>query len=302
MRADRDGRRVRRRDPGRAVRADRRRRRSASGIVETLHGPPLAGRADAQPRRRSPSAPTREAAVKAAVMCEDVARTVHLARAARRAAADRAGRHRRAVRPLPERLRTAAEEPSDTSDARGLVPDRQPGAVRRGDARARWPSSPSGSPRRWTTSPDIAGRVVWKPVLTDAAAIRRVLPGGQRRRTRASGVIAWMHTFSPGQDVDRRAGRAAQAAAAPAHPGQRGAAVERHRHGLHEPQPGRARRPRVRLHPDPARRGRARPSPGTSATRGWPRGSARGPGPRRAGRRCARCGWPASATTCATSP
>ena len=57
-----------------------------------------------------------------------------------------------------------------------------------------------------------------------------------------------------GQDVDRRAGRAAQAAAAPAHAGQRVAAVGRDRHGLHEPQPGRARRPRVRLHPDPAGR------------------------------------------------
>ena len=29
------------------------------GIVATLHGPPLAGGADAQPRRRSPSARTR---------------------------------------------------------------------------------------------------------------------------------------------------------------------------------------------------------------------------------------------------
>ena len=55
VRADDDGRRVRRRDPGRAVRPDRRRldrprhRRDAARA-------PLPGGADAQPRRRSPSA------------------------------------------------------------------------------------------------------------------------------------------------------------------------------------------------------------------------------------------------------
>ena len=54
-----------------------------------------------------------------------------------------------------------------------------------------------------------------------------------------------------GEDVDRWAGRAAQAVAALPHPVQRVVAVGRHRHGLHEPQPGRARRPRVRLHRDP---------------------------------------------------
>ena len=66
-------------------------------------------------------------------------------------------------------------------------------------------------------------------------------------------MITWMHTFSPGEDVDRRPRRAAQADAAPAHAGRHGAAVVDHRHGLHEPQPGRPRRPRVRLRPDPAR-------------------------------------------------
>ena len=65
------------------------------------------------------------------------------------------------------------------------------------------------------------------------------------------GVIAWMHTFSPGEDVDQRPRRAAQAAAAPAHAGQRRAAVGDHRHGLHEPEPGRPRRPGVRVHRRP---------------------------------------------------
>ena len=76
------------------------------GIVETLrssrspavlmqnHGPFAIG-------------PTAKAAVKAAVMCEEVARTVHLARQLGEPLALAAVRHRLAVRPLPERLRPA---------------------------------------------------------------------------------------------------------------------------------------------------------------------------------------------------
>ena len=69
----------------------------------------------------------------------------------------------------------------------------------------------------------LPAEIVGKPVLTEGASIRRVL---QEANADAAcvGVIAWMHTFSPGEDVDHRAGRAAQAAAAPAHPAQRGAA------------------------------------------------------------------------------
>ena len=66
------------------------------GIVETLRGSRSPRGADAQPRRRSPSARDARAAVKAAVMCEDVARTVHIARQLGDARADRRGRHRRA--------------------------------------------------------------------------------------------------------------------------------------------------------------------------------------------------------------
>ena len=80
VRDDRDGRRVRRRDPGRPVRADRRRgdrprrRRDARratarrAVLMRSHGVFTVG---AGPRD----------AIKAAVMCEDAARTVHLARA-----------------------------------------------------------------------------------------------------------------------------------------------------------------------------------------------------------------------------
>ena len=49
------------------------------GIVETPRRAPLDRRADAQPRRLH-DRPGATAAVKAAVMCEDVARTVHIAR------------------------------------------------------------------------------------------------------------------------------------------------------------------------------------------------------------------------------
>ncbi len=51
-----------------------------------------------------------------------------------------------------------------------------------------------------------------------------------------------------GEDVDRRARRAAEAVAPSAHAVQPRAAVGGDRHGLHEPQPVGARRPRVRVH------------------------------------------------------
>ena len=86
------------------------------GIVETLAG------------HRSPAVLMRNhgvftigadarAAVKAAVMCEDVARTVHLARQLGEPLPIAAGRHRRSVRPLPERLRPAADVTGKESTA-----------------------------------------------------------------------------------------------------------------------------------------------------------------------------------------
>ena len=76
-----------------------------------------------------------------------------------------------------------------------------------------------------------------------------------------------------------------------------------HRHGLHEPQPGRARRPRVRLH---RRRGWASPRKTVVGHVERPRrhGAGRhlGARRRRLGRPAHPQRWPASATTCATSP
>ena len=115
---------------------------------------------------------------------------------------------------------------------------------------------------------------------------RRDPPGDARRQRRRP--VRRRHRLDAhvlaGEDVDQRARRAAQAAAAPAHPGQQRAALGDDRHGLHEPQPGRPRRPRVRLHPDPdgpaaqdGRRPRQRPR---GAPAGRPSGHGLPPPPR----------------------
>ena len=185
---------------------------------------------------------------------------------------------------------------------RDLVPHRQPGrctATRPLDQVAAQSQADRRAAGRRRRHPRASG--------VEAGAHRRRrdparLPRRQRRRRGASGVIAWMHTFSPakmwiaGLDALRKPLLHLHTQANVALP------WAEHRHGLHEPQPGRARRPRVRLHPDPARRrpqDRRRP-------RQRPAGDGPdrrlGPGGRGGAPRCARCGWPASATTCATSP
>src|SRR5215469_16811670 len=50
--------------------------------------------------------------------------------------------------------------------------------------------------RALDADPAIAVNVVWTPVRTDAAAIRRLCLDA-RADDRCAGVIAWMHTFSP---------------------------------------------------------------------------------------------------------
>ncbi len=141
-----------------------------------------------------------------------------------------------------------------STQAAGLVPHRQPGPLRPGDARPGRRRSPSRSQRMLGESGRISAEIVWKPVLTDAAAIRAVMLEANSRPA-CVGVIAWMHTFSPakmwitGLDALRKPLLHLHTQLNEALP------WSDHRHGLHEPQPGRARRPRVRLHPDPARGG-----------------------------------------------
>ena len=73
---------------------------------------------------------------------------------------------------------------------------------------------------------EIPVRVVWKPVLTTADAIRRLCLEANAADA-CVGVIAWMHTFSPAKMWIAGLDALAQAAAAPAHAGQPGAAVGR---------------------------------------------------------------------------
>ena len=216
-------------------------------------------------------------------MCEDVARTVHLSRQLGEPLPMDARRHRPAVRPLPERLR-AVEGPTMSFPNREIWFLTGSQSLYGEDTLRQVAEQSAEIAARLGEALPVAVR--WMPVLTDADAIRRAcLDANARRRLhRRHRVDA--HVL-PGEDVDRRARRADQAAAPPAHAGERGAALGVDRHGLHEPQPGRPRRPRVRVHPVPARRRpqdrrRARQRP-----RSWRARSPRGRGPRRA---CTSCG------------
>ena len=86
---------------------------------------------------------------------------------------------------------------SEPNRQRDLVPDRQPGAstARRRCARSREQSA-AGRRRARATSAACPVPIVWKPVLTDADAIRRSC-SRPTPTTGCIGVIAWMHTFSP---------------------------------------------------------------------------------------------------------
>ena len=73
-------------------------------------------------------------------------------------------------------------------------------------------------------SPDIPVRIVPQRVVTTPDEIARMLADADATDA-CIGVIAWMHTFSPGQDVDRRPDEPAQAAGPPAHAVQPRSAV-----------------------------------------------------------------------------
>ena len=90
-------------------------------------------------------------------------------------------------------------------------------------------------------------------MLTESSAIHKIIMAANADPD-CIGLIAWMHTFSPAKmwitGLD-----ALQTPFLHLHTQANVvAAVGRDRHGLHEPEPGRPRRPRVRLHPDPTRR------------------------------------------------
>ena len=68
-------------------------------------------------------------------------------------------------------------------------------------------------------SPRIPCRVVAKPVVKTPDEIQRLL-GEANVAKDCVGLVLWMHTFSPAQDVDRRPDLPPEALPAPAHPVQ----------------------------------------------------------------------------------
>ena len=120
-------------------------------------------------------------------------------------------------------------------------------------------------PRRWSTvaehsreiaarlgrSARYAGQGVSKPVLTTPDAIRNLCLEANAPRN-CIGLITWMHTFSPAK-MWIAGLRALQKPFVHLHTQfNRDIPVGHHRHGFHEPEPVGARRPRVRLHRQPA--------------------------------------------------
>ena len=130
--------------------------------------------------------------------------------------------------------------------------------LRRGRARSASASTPRPIAACLDEAPEIPVRVVAKPVVTTPEGIAAVLLRGRRRRRLHRRHRVDAHVLA-GQDVDRRPQRPAQAARPPSHAVQPRSPVGGDRHGLHEPPPVRARRPRVRVHPDAAA---ARPQDG----------------------------------------
>ena len=70
-------------------------------------------------------------------------------------------------------------------------------------------------------APDVPVRVVWKPVLTEAGRDPAAVLLDASADDACIGVIAWMHTFTPAKMWIGGPRGARQAAAAPAHAGQR---------------------------------------------------------------------------------
>ena len=130
---------------------------------------------------------------------------------------------------------------------RGVVPDGQPRPVRPGDARQ------GGRPVPHDGRPLDAAPRTARPGGVESGAHRA---GGNLRpcwtptpTTTASGVIVWMHTFSPAKmwigDSPHCASRCCTCT-----PSSTSTPLGRAGHGFHEPQPGCPRGPGDRVHPD----------------------------------------------------
>ena len=82
-------------------------------------------------------------------------------------------------------------------------------------------------------------KVVLKPTLKSSDGVKAFMVEASANPN-VIGVITWCHTFSPAKMWIRGAH---QAAAAAQHAAPLRNPVGNHRHGLHEPEPGRTRRP-----------------------------------------------------------
>ena len=87
----------------------------------------------------------------------------------------------------------------------------------------------------------IPAKIVLKPTLKSSDGVKEFMVEASANPN-VIGVITWCHTFSPAK-MWIRPRSADQAAAAAGHPAPQGNPVGDHRHGLHEPEPGRPRRP-----------------------------------------------------------
>ena len=211
-------------------------------------------------------------AVKAAVMCEDVARTVHIARQL----GEPAVIDPRHVDSLFDRYQNVYGQRRATPPTTDKDTPMTPIADRPLEIWFLTGSQPLYGEETLRQVAEQSQQVVERLAgLRGGARHDRVEARAHRQRDhprpgargqRRSGLRRGHHLDAhllPGEDVDRRARRAAQAAAAPAHPGRRSAPVVDDRHGLHEPQPGRPRRPRVRVTSGRGWGWPARWSPGT---------------------------------------
>jgi len=176
------------------------------GIVETLAGHPSPA---VLMRQHGPFTigATAKTPFKAGVMCEDVARTCHFARAARRRGpAPEAGRrvpHDRYRNVYGQQATGSTDTGSTTTgrkahdDARGLVPHRQPGLYGPGDPGAGAVQSrqiAAGWTSRRTSG---AGRVAAGADL--GRRHRAGVPGGQRRTRWSSGSSRGCHNVLAGE-------------------------------------------------------------------------------------------------------
>ena len=147
-------------------------------------------------------------------------------------------------------------------------------------------------------SPKLPLKIVFKALLTTPDEIAKLCMQADSDEN-CAGLILWMHTFSPSKMWIARPQRAAKAVPAPPHAVQPRPAMGDDRHGLHEPEPVGARRPRGGVHPlshASAPKSCRRPLVGPGGPGPDRRLDARGA---RVARLAGRANSAASATTCA---